>query len=355
MNAWLVRAGKTGERDKFNLDNNVISVGFNEVGDLSGVDNRDALREIMGAAFPVSPKFRVASHTGQLWTFTNKIEVGDLVVLPLKSTKQLAIGEVRGPYEYKSDDVDKNPHMRSVKWLRIDIARTAVKQDLLYSLGAFMTVCGLTRNDAFERIKALAKENGRDPGASVESFLDKTTNGESDSDSEVTDSTAATDIDLEQWARDRISAVMAERFAGHRLAHLVGAVLEAQGFVCDVAPEGPDGGIDIFAGRGSLGLDSPRLIVQVKSSTTSIDAPTVRELHGVISTHGADQGLLVAWGGLNKTARKELGNQHFNVRVWEASDLIDHVTATYEQLSESIRSELPLKQIWTFVEDLVDP
>ncbi|WP_369806787.1 restriction endonuclease [Amycolatopsis sp. KNN50.9b] len=69
-----------------------------------------------------------------------------------------------------------------------------------------------------------------------------------------------------------------------------------------VDPGGPDGGIDIYAGRG------PLLLAEVKSSEGPIGSQVVTQLHGVMGTHGADQGLLVAWGGLNREARRHLGN-----------------------------------------------
>jgi hypothetical protein len=43
-----------------------------------------------------------------------------------------------------------------------------------------------------------------------------------------------------------------------------------------------------------LGLDSPRLSVQVKSSPMPVDVKMVREPHGVLSTHGSEQAPLVA-------------------------------------------------------------
>ena len=128
-------------------------------------------------------------------------------------------------------------------------------------------------------------------------------------------------------------------------------VLEAEGFFTQVAPPGPDGGIDVFAGQGPLGLDSPRLIVQVKSSPMPVDVNVVRELHGVLSTHGADQALLVAWGGVNKTARQELRSQFFRVRVWDADNLLDAVLRNYDKLSEELRADLPLKRVWSLVEE----
>ncbi|WP_431902217.1 restriction endonuclease [Micromonospora chalcea] len=54
-------------------------------------------------------------------------------------------------------------------------------------------------------------------------------------------------------------------------------------------PPGSDGGIDITAGRGPLGLDSPRLLAQVKSGS-QIGSPIIVQLHGVMTTHGAEQG-----------------------------------------------------------------
>ncbi|MFQ6485382.1 restriction endonuclease [Brachybacterium epidermidis] len=47
--------------------------------------------------------------------------------------------------------------------------------------------------------------------------------------------------------------------------HLVAELLRAEGFEADEAPPGADGGIDITSGRGLLGLESPKLIVQVKT------------------------------------------------------------------------------------------
>jgi restriction system protein len=60
-------------------------------------------------------------------------------------------------------------------------------------------------------------------------------------------------------------ARIAEEFTGHGLATLVSAILTAEGSYRDQSAPGPDGGIDITAGRGPFGLDSPRLLAQVKS------------------------------------------------------------------------------------------
>jgi restriction system protein len=157
--------------------------------------------------------------------------------------------------------------------------------------------------------------------------------------------------DIEQVARDRIAAHILETFAGHGLAELIAAILTAEGCHCVVSPPGSDGGVDIHAGRGPLGLDSPLVLAQVKSDRTPIGAPVVTQLHGVMGTHGAEQGLLVAWGGLSKAANAALGNHHLRVRVWDEQDIVDAVFRTYDHLHEKIRSTIPLKRVWMLVDD----
>ncbi|MXZ78422.1 MAG: restriction endonuclease [Acidimicrobiia bacterium] len=342
--AWLVRSGGRGESEDFALENGFAAGGgFNEIPDLTEVATREEVKEIVRNAFPDSSPRTVSNYTSQLWAM-RCVKPDDLIVLPLKTTSQIALGTVKDGYKFRNDEDLRKRHVISVNWQRTDVPRTAVKQDLLYSLGAAQTVCQITRNDGAWRLHQIM-QTGVDPGARNEAV--EAIAGE---DIEATDASEST-FDLERIGRDQIQAFVAEQFAGHDLAKLVAAVLSAEGFFTQVASPGPDGGIDIFAGAGPLGLDTPRLIVQVKSSPAPVNATVVRELHGVLSTHGADQALLVAWGGVNKVARQELRSQFFRVRVWDAEDLLNAVLRNYEQFSEEFRADLPLKRIWTLVEE----
>lgn len=342
--AWMIRAGKSGERDDFALERGLAGGGFHEVPDLTEAPSRDQVREIVHNSFPTDSEGTITNFTGQLWALRSRVQPGDLAVLPLKTTSQIAVGVVTQGYQYRDDAYASRRHVVSVDWKRTDVPRTAVRQDLLYSLGAFMTVCEIKRNDGAWRLQQIM-ETGSDPGARVEAVEASEAGG-----ADTTDASEST-FDLERLGRDQIQNHVAEQFAGHGLTNLVAAVLRAEGFFAQVASPGPDGGIDIFAGKGTLGLDPPLLIVQVKSSPSPVDVKVVRELHGVLSTHGAEQALLVAWGGVNKTARQELRSQFFRVRVWDADDLLDAVLRNYEKFSDEIRAELPLKRVWTLVEE----
>jgi restriction system protein len=263
----------------------------------------------------------------------------------MKTTKQIAMGWVTDGYRYLGDVQPPDcRHVVMVDWKVTDLPRTAVKQDLLYTLGSAVSIFAPSKNDAVARLEHLLAR-GTDPGSAVWK-PSPGIEGRGDTvaeDSGVDQPELATDY--AQAATDQIMARIQEDFAGHELATLVAAVLEIEGFRCDVSPPGPDGGVDVSAGRGPLGLDSPRLLVQVKSGG-QIGAPVVTQLQGAMSTHGADQGLLVAWGGITRQARDTLRHQRLRVRVWEATDLVEAVLRTYDRLPEEIRAKLPLKRIW---------
>ena len=113
--------------------------------------------------------------------------------------------------------------------------------------------------------------------------------------------------------------------------------------------KGADGGVDIVAGRGAMGFEPPRLCVQVKSSQYPEDIKTVRELQGVMRQFGASQGLLVSWGGFRTSVTSLERQLFFEIRLWDADDVLDAVLEHYDLLPDAIKAELPLKRIWTLV------
>src|SRR5579875_2632676 len=121
--AWVVRAGRNGERDSWALLNNCTGGGWQEVPDLGPYDSRAAIADLVAATYP-QPSW--ANYTGQLWALRGRMQPGDLMVMPLKAQQQIAIGRVTGPYEYRSSDQDPNKrHVLPVEWIRTDVPRTA--------------------------------------------------------------------------------------------------------------------------------------------------------------------------------------------------------------------------------------
>ena len=161
--AWLIRAGKHGEREDFAIEHGLAFGGWDGLPDLSGVSSRADMEIIVRRLLPDNSKMSVANYVGQLWALRAGVQAGDLVVLPRKRTRQLALGVVTREYSYRDDPAPDRRHVVSVDWKRTDIPRLAAQKDLRDSLGSARTLCSITRNDGAQRLYRLMTE-GRDPG-----------------------------------------------------------------------------------------------------------------------------------------------------------------------------------------------
>ncbi len=335
MALWLIRAGKYGEDESLALEEGLAIIGWKELPDMSGVKSYEEMKEVHLGFYPdMSPK-AIMNNAAQLWAFVGRIKKDDLVVLPLKTRSMIAIGKIVGDYQY----LDKR-HVRKVKWIKEDIPRSDFGQDLLYSFGAFMTVCRIQRNNAEVRVQAVIAGKG-DPNLTGKVPVK---NG----DSVPEDIGEEGIVDLEELAIDQLRNIIESRFKGHDFTRLVEAILNVQGYQTYRSPEGPDGGVDILAGFGAMGFGDPRICVQVKSGGVQNDA-SIRELEGVMSRVGATQGLFVSWDGFNKTALTHKRELYFKMRLWDDKALISNLLSCYEKLPDEIQAELPMKRIWIVV------
>ena len=151
MAVWVVRAGSRGEQEQIAIDNDLVTIAWNELPDLSGITTREALADLYRQTNTDASPNKVTNHVGQVWAFRERIKEGDLAVLPLHIQSAIAIGKITSHYKYRTDLGSEVLHTRSVEWIRTDIPRTSFDQDILYSFGAFMTVCQVKRNNAEER------------------------------------------------------------------------------------------------------------------------------------------------------------------------------------------------------------
>ena len=340
MTAWVVRGGGRGEWEPEALDNGFLCIGFGLWEDLSNVTGRDGFTETLGLLYPDSSLHVVRNYARQVWFFVERIQPGDLAVMPRKGTNFLAVGVFSGGYLHRPD-AGVFAQSRGVEWINTEVRRDQLDDDLKRSLGPPGTVFRPRAAGAEERLRALAED--RRPVAvsfSAEVAAD---------DVESVDDEPS--LDLQEYALGQIREHVERNFHGHALSDLVAAVLEAEGYKVSVSSPGPDGGVDILAGRGPMGFDSPRICVQVKSGRQVSGVNVLRELQGVMQTFKADHGLLVSWGGFARPAEQEARAMHFNIRLWGSVQLLEAVQEHYELLSPYVRSVLPLKQFWALVQD----
>lgn len=320
------------------LEHRVLAPGFEKVPDLSHAKNREAIALELERAEPDLKPKTVRHFAAQLNQFCNEMRDGDLALMPRKFTPLVALGVVRGPYR-------KDPslgHCRPIEWKSTDTPRDVFKSDLRFSLGAFMTICEIKRNNALNRVEAIITK-GKDPGPLNESPNRISSAVHSDSD-ETTAEEAA--LDLEEMAGQQVEAILKSEFSGNELSELIGAILRIDGYFLRVSPPGKDGGRDILASDGPLGFGGNRLCVEVKSGASPSDNAVVLKLQGAMSNVRATHGLLVSLNGVTPDAQRILNDNFFQIRLWQMADVLNSIYRIYDRLPEEMRARLPLKQIW---------
>ena len=338
---WGVRAGSAGEHEqKFLGDDRIYITWYGLHDDLSTYGSQVEIRALLQERYPDYGAKRAINHASQLWPFAHEMEIGDWVVIPSKRKSSVHVAEITGDYVFDRGAADPYYHWRSVRWVATDIPRSNFDLDILQTLGAFMTIFRVRRNDADRRIRAMAENGWRSavPAPEVPQAIQ--------ADGEDGDNAWNVGVDLEEVGRDQITKLVAQRFRAEALEDLVAALLRAQGYKTWTSPKGADRGVDILAAPGGLGFGQPRICVQVKSSDSAVGREVLDQLIGTMQNMQAEQGLLVSWGGFKSTVEREVPAQFFRVRLWDARELINELLRHYDELDEDIRAQLPLKHVW---------
>ncbi len=335
MSLWVVRAGRDGEQEQTAVRDHLVCHGWNELPDYSSYKTKDDLRALYEKTYPGQSEMQTALGLGQVWRFAREIQKGDLVALPLKTESAIGFGRITG--EYQCREVAPNvKHIRAVEWIKT-VPRSEIPRDLLNAINASLTVFNVHRNSAEERVTKILSLSPVGEGLGAEELVQAEIEAE------------AENVDLEETARDEIIKFIQANFKGHNLARLVNALLRAQGYKTEVSPPGPDGGVDILAGSGTLGFDQPCLCVQVKSGSGVVGQGTFNEFHGVVSKFASQQGLFVSWSGFTNPVKLDARKDFFKIRLWDQGDIVEAVLQNYERLDEEIKADLPLKRIWALV------
>lgn len=337
MAVYVVRAGNMGAGEESALTDGLYAMNLGISQNIADFADSYQLRDYIQNTQSESIH-RAAQSASQTWRFAYGIGSDDLVVLPRKQTKVVAIGKMVGEYEYRPEDQLVGPHTRKVEWRAIDIPRANFDSDLLFSFNGNLTIFRVNRENAEERIMRV-----------VDAYLSDSPVPEPPPISDMEDDEVP-DLDLDEYIADRIVERMRQKFSGHRLEYVVASILKAEGYTVLQTRPGPDGGIDVVAGKGDMGFGEPRLCVQVKSGRSSVDLPEYNRLQGNVRSFGADHGLLVSLGDFTRTVRNENERSFFEIRLWGPHELAQRLLDTYDDLPLDIRTEIPLQNRRVLVE-----
>jgi predicted Mrr-cat superfamily restriction endonuclease len=126
----------------------VVAVNFGSHSDLTQLPaDREEIKRDWSAHEPDAAPGRVGMTATQLHRFAHELEVGDLVVTPVRRGRRLSIGITEGPYEW-STDTPLFRHRRRVRWLVHEVDRTTLSSEAHRELSLRPTVYRLCRAPA---------------------------------------------------------------------------------------------------------------------------------------------------------------------------------------------------------------
>lgn len=309
--------------DKLFLQEDVIAIGWKDIGDLSLIENsREAFKMKYAQIYPKSTKQSVANVAGMLYRFCHEVQVGDYVVYPSKSDRMINLGIVEGNYVYNPSHHEYD-QQRKVKWVK-HLPRTAFSQGALYEVGSAMAFFAV-KNYADEFLDALKAKSIKPVFASNE---------------EENETVAATADDIIESTKDYILKELSKNLKGYDLEDFVADLLYAMGYHPKQSPHGGDSGIDIVAYKDEL---PPRIVVQVKSQDGDIKETTIQSLKGAMRE--GDYGLFVTLSNYTKNAQKYLESTPI-IRGINGAELVELILKYYDKLSDKYRKMIPLKMVY---------
>lgn len=323
--AWMVRPPKDGCFDEQAARDEIITGEFGVRGDFSDhFEYEMILSEVEESSAGLTQR-KLENRAKQLDLLLRAMDEGDLVLHPMPGRKTFMIG-VTGSEILQ--DSDGRP-ARKVSWIASDIPKEALQTDLHYSASAGNQISQLLRDNAFQRLEAIV-QSGRDPGPALA----------------MRDQNKTVDLlTIETVLHDRMLSQVGAAFAGHDLAELVAALLAVDGYHCHVSPPGPDGGCDLLASKGSLGIEGPTIAGQVKSGDIVGTDLVLQALRGVIDARGATNGLLVCWSGVTKPVAKELDRLRLKIAFWDAHEICARLVRNYNEMPLWVRDRVRLRML----------
>lgn len=324
MSSWMIRAGRGGIYAADWLNRGLVGIGW----DFGATDiasmSREQIRSGYAIKHPNDSKNKLAAAVGQIYRFAHDMEQGSTVVMYDPATRLYHIGTIAGPCK-PATDIEEATFTRAVKWKQT-AQRDALTTSSKNSLGGIQTISSISDEVVADLKSASKSETSRQPD-------------ETEDDAADDDARAATYDNGIELIKDRVNQVGWED-----MERLVAGLLKAMGYCARVTPKGPDGGRDVVASPDALGLESPRIVAEVKHRKGAMGAPAVRSFIGGL--RAGDRGLYVSTGGFTKEARYEADRATIPIRLLDLDSFVRHYVEVYDKADEETRSILPLTRIW---------
>lgn len=338
---WMVRAGRGGENvDEF-LQKSVVALGWPHIGKLPAALSKAELVARLAQAYPDEKEGTHGTWAATLLRFAYELASGDSVLTYDRDRRRYLVGTLTSGYEWQPQLVEDKPNVRHVKWTH-QVARDGLSTGARNTLGAIQTLFKLSEDVAAELRRLQVPLDAPLPEAPARALpppspADEEEAGEASSEAELR---AEVLEKADEFVEDAIS-----RLDWKQMQELVAGILRAMGYRTVVSQPGADRGVDIFASPDGLGLQDPRIFVEVKHRTGS--AMSSKEIRAFLG--GRKQGdkcLYVSTGGFSKDAHYEADRASVPVTLLTLATLRKLLIDHYDALDGETRALVPLKRFY---------
>ena len=220
------------------------------------------------------------------------------------------VGEIISDYIFDDKFYPESPleycDTREVKWLG-EVERDILSNSTKNTLGAISTIFEINLEASDEIIKTLKGDFTKDESP--------------DTDGEILKE------DFLERSREFIKDKLV-KLDWDEMQELVAGLLRGMGYKTMVSPKGPDRGRDIIASPDGLGLEDPRIVVEVKHRREQMGSSEIRSFTGGLRD---DKGLYVSTGGFTKEAKYEAERSDKSLTLVDADVLVNLIIQYYDQ------------------------
>lgn len=325
-NVWMVRAGE-GAYLIEEFARGLVGIGWDKLSDLTTLNSRNDLRELYARAYPEEKPLKAGGAVAMVYKFRSTIKVGDKVITYDPTKREYLIGTIKSDYAYEPAGIKDYPHIRKVEW-EGRVNRDNLSLSSRNSLGSTLTLFSINEDTWTDILSALNNKNAPKDETLVE---------RKDELEQIREDVEARAHEL---IKDKILSLNEDE-----MEKLSAAILRAMGYRTRVSPKGPDRGVDVFASPDGLGLEEPRIKVEVKHRPkTPIGSQDLRSFLGGLRQ--GDRGLYISTGGFTKDAKYEADRSNIPMTLLDLDELAILVVTHYENFDLEGRALISLIRVY---------